>query len=468
MSEENRDQHYSASLVKRYEEMVERNESYYFDTEQFEEIIEHYCSDNKFGDALKVIHYAYTLFPDNVDLLLRESQILAGIGSLGKALSKLRILEKLEPRNEEVYMTMGSIYSQLREHKKAIELFRRALQYCDPGYADEIYMEIALEYENMDRFDKAIEILDDALKRNPDNESLLYELAYCYEVMDRTEESLAYYKAFIDKYPYSFPAWYNVGNACQKLDRLEEAVEAYDYVLAIQDDFVPAYINKAHALFKMGKYREAIQVFEETYSLEQPQAQVFCYVGECFEKLNELDKAVFYYRKSIHADPVYPDAYIGMGVAMGLQGQHSQAVMFLKNAMELDPENVDYKLFYVDGLLHLNKLDEAKEMMEKLAVSHPDNEDVWLDYSNLFYTTGDYATALSVLNEGWSKNPGSTALGYRKVAYLMASGKSAEGEDLMMRMHMLWPEGLDELGTYYAAIKENLLFIELVQQKKKL
>ncbi|MDZ4823041.1 MAG: tetratricopeptide repeat protein [Flavobacteriales bacterium] len=464
MNEENREQHYAFDLVRKYEDMLSKNESYYFDTDQFEDIIDYYCDNNKFSQALKVIQYAYTLFPEHAVMLLREAQLLAGMGSLGKALTKLRILERLEPQNDEVYMTMGSIYSQLREHKKAIVLYNKALQYCDEEFSDEVYMEIALEYENMDRFDKAIEILSNALAKNPENESLLYELAYCYDVTDRAEESVSYYKAFIDKYPFSFPAWYNVGNALQKLERMQEAIEAYDYAIAIQEDFVPAYINKAHSLFKMGKYREAIQVFEETYTFEQPQSPVYCYIGECFEKMGEPDKAIFYYRKSLATDDLYPGAYVGLGIVLIQQGQLEEALNYHRYATELDPENVDYHLFYVDALQKLDRHDDAQAIMELLVTKHADNEDVWLDYSDIFFRKNEFEKAIQYLNEGWQKNPQSVALGFRKVAYLVAAGKQNEADELLLRMMMHDPEGSWELGQYYPTIKDNSLFIDLCRQ----
>jgi tetratricopeptide (TPR) repeat protein len=465
MSEDDRDQHAAEELVNRYEKMLALNESYYFDIDEFEEIIDYYCEVNKFNHALHVINYAYTLFPENTTLMLRECQILAGMGRLTKALSRLKNLEKFEPGNQEVVLTMGSIYSQLREHKMSIELFKRALEMGGDEMEEEIYLEIALEYENMDRFDKAIEILQEALIKTPDNETLLYELAYCFETADRTAECVEYYKIFIDTHPFSFPAWYNLGNAYQKLDQLQESLEAYEFCIAVQPDFAPAYYNKAHALFKLDRFAEAILVFEETYAYEPPQAPIFCHIGECFEKLEEYDKALFYYRKSIQNDEFYADAYLGIGVVMDLQEKTPEAISFIERAIELEPENPDYHLFLVEVFKKQGHLAEAEAITETLVVRFPDNEDVWLDHSDLYFLKKDYNAALSAINEGWQKNPQSTAIGYRKVAYLLESGKTEEAQDLLLRMFMNDPEGTEELEEYYAAIKNNLFYVELIKSK---
>lgn len=465
MNEEQRDQHYAEELVTRYEQMLARNESWYFDIDQLEEIIDFYLDDNKFNEALRVIEYSRSLFPDNTSMMLREAQILAGMGQLSKSLKCLKKLERFEPKNEEVLLTMASIYSQLREHHKAIALYRKALEFGGEEYAEEISLEIALEYENMDRFDKAIETLQEALNKNPDNETLLYELAYCFEAIDKYQECIGYYQSFIDRHPFSFPAWYNLGNAYQKMEKLPEAIEAYDYCLAIQSDFTPAYYNKAHALFKQEKYHETIQVLEESYQAEPPQAPVYCHIGECFEKLGEYDKALFYYRKSLSLDDQFADSYLGMGMVMDLQGRTAECLSFIETAVKLEPDNADYALFMVEMLKKLERYGDAIDITTGLIERFPDNEDVWIDHADLYFCTGDLTTALEMIQEGWQKIPNSAVIGYRKVAYLLESGKQAEAEDLLCRLYANEPEGATELAEYYPRIKENLIFIELISGK---
>jgi len=465
MNDDHRDQHYAEQLVHRYEQMLAQNESWYFDIDQLEEIIDFYLDDNKFNDALKVIEYGYTLFPENSSLMLREAQILAGTGQLSRSLRCLKTLERFEPQNEEVLLTMASIYSQLREHQKAIALYRKALEFGGEEYEEEINLEIALEYENMDRFDKAIETLQEALTRNPDNETLLYELAYCFEAMDRFQECIGYYKSFIDRHPFSFPAWYNLGNAYQKMEKLEEAIEAYDYCLAIQHDFTPAYYNKAHALFKQEKFHETIQVLEESYLVEPPQAPVYCHIGECFEKLGEYDKALFYYRKSLSVDEQFADAYLGLGMVMDLQGRTSESLSYIEKAVKLEPENADYALFMVEMLKKLEHYDDALDLTTSLIERFPDNEDVWIDHADIHFCNGDLQIALEMIQEGWQKIPNSAVIGYRKVAYLLESGKQAEAEDLLARLYANEPEGAVELAEYYPRIKENLTYIDLLSGK---
>jgi tetratricopeptide (TPR) repeat protein len=459
------DKNYDDELVNRYEDMLAKGNAYFFDIDQFEDLIDHYCLHNKFKHALEVIDYGYSLFRDNTTLMLRESQILAGMGHLSKALSILKVLEKMEGHNEEVLLTMASIYSQSHEHLKAIVLLRKALEMGNSEFQAEIILEIALEYENLERFDKAIQVLRQAIEQFPSNETFLYEIAYCYDMAERTAECIEYYHQFLEKYPYSFPAWYNLGNAFQKLEQYEEALEAYDFCIAIQDDFTPAYFNKAQTLFKMDRFQDAIHTFEETYTFEPPHAAVYCHIGECFEKLNQLDKALFYYRKSIQLDEHFADAYLGVGIVLDMQENVLEAMQYVERAIQLDEENVDYPIFLVEMLKKQERWEEAEAILTPLMTKHRDNEDVWMEYADLLYLRDDVRGALATTRQANHAFPTCTELKFRLLAYLYIAGQQTEAEELLVRLVIESPEGLDDFVEYFPEIRSYPLFIELTRNK---
>ncbi len=459
------EKNYDDELVKRYEEMLAKGNAYFFDIDQFEDLIDYYCLHNKFKHALEVITYGYSLFRDNTTLMLRESQLLAGMGHLSKALGILKTLERLEGHNEEALLTMASIYSQLHEHLKAIAVLRKALELGGSEYQAEIILEIALEYENLERFDKAIEILRQAIDQYPTNETFLYEIAYCFDMAERSAECIEYYHQFLEKHPYSFPAWYNLGNASQKLEQYEEALEAYDFCIAIQDDFTPAYFNKAQTLFKMERFQDAIQTFEETYTFEQPQAAVYCHIGECFEKLNQLDKALFYYRKSIQMDEHFADAYLGVGIILDMQDNILEAMQHVEKAIALDEESADYPIFLVEMLKKQERWEDAENVLQPLMAKHRDNEDVWMEYADLHYLRDDVRGALAMTRQANHAFPQCVELKYRLLAYLYISALTSEAEELLVRLVIEHPDGLEDFIEYFPEIREYPLFIELTRNK---
>ena len=71
----------------------------------------------------------------------------------------------------------------------------------------------ALEYENLEQYEKAINTLKTGIERSPENETLLYEIAFCFEMAGLPAVCAIYFQQFIDEHPYSFAAWQNWFNA---------------------------------------------------------------------------------------------------------------------------------------------------------------------------------------------------------------------------------------------------------------
>jgi tetratricopeptide (TPR) repeat protein len=58
-------------------------------------------------------------------------------------------MAKLEPYNEDVHLHKAGIYSQLRNHRRSIEHYRKALELAEEGL-DDIYLDLAFEHENLE------------------------------------------------------------------------------------------------------------------------------------------------------------------------------------------------------------------------------------------------------------------------------------------------------------------------------
>ncbi len=422
-------------LLARFEQMMQHNRSSFFDPDELEEIIDFYGENGDFSRLQSVVEFGLSIYPGNYMLLLKDAQALLSVGKITQGIQRLKKLEKIE-KSEELCLTLASVYSQQREHLKAIKYLRDALSF-DGGENDaEIYLEMAFEYENLGRFDKAKDLLKEAIHKFGDNEMLLHELAYVFENLRGAAESVEYFSRLTDVNPYSYAAWYNLGNAFQSSDLIPSAIEAYDYCIAIQEDFTPAYYNKAHCLFKQENYLDSIRVFEETYAYEPPQAHVFCHIGECFEKLQEYDKAIFYYRKSLSADESYADAYLGIGLTLDLQGKSEEGLAFIDKAMAIDPDNTDYLLFTLDILSRNLDSQRALDTIDTLLQFHRHSSDMFLDVSEYYFQKGDHETAMKTIDAGIQELADVNALIIRKASYYFMRNQL---QDCFLLLHQAGP-----------------------------
>lgn len=412
--------------VERYEAMLNSNNRLFFDIEEFELIIDHYLEQNDARRAKEVLDFAKEQHPGSMDLMFSEAIILMNLGRLNKALEVLDAIGKLEPFNDEVHLHKAGIYSQLRNYRRAIEHYKRALELADEGH-DDILLDLAFEYENLEAFDQAIDHLKRALEINPENEAVLYELAYCFDLADAHQAAIAFFKRFTNDHPYSFVAWYNLGNAYSRGDRLEESNEALDFCLAIDDKFSSAHFSKARNLLVQGQYQEAIDCYQETVTNDGPQAITFSYIGECYEKMERYEQALIHYDQALALDPNWVDAWIGRGVVKDIQGRLPEALKDLEMGIKLAPEHGDAWFYYANALGRSKRFEEAMAAYAKLNTLEPESLDGWLDHADLLMGLKGPEVALKKLREGEQVHKLTGRYRYRMASYLLRSGLEQQG-----------------------------------------
>ena len=259
-----------SDLLERFDTMLSEDAHYFFDVEEYEDLIDHYLSINDLKKCSSAISHALEQYPGHSNLMIRQAQLLVSTNKAEKALRVLARVEDIDPSNSDIYITKGAIYSQLKRYDDAIKEYNKALS------QGEILSSI--------------------------------------------------YSNIMDRHPYSRFAWFNLGVAYNNIELFEKAIEAFDFAIAIEPTFSSAYFNKANSLAGMQMYHHAIAAYRETFEHEEPEALTYYYIGECYEKTGELDKAIENFRKTIEMDENIADAWVGLGVCYEEKGNAKSAL----------------------------------------------------------------------------------------------------------------------------------------------
>ena len=387
-----------AGIVNRYEAMMAAGGSVFFDLVELESLIEHYLSLGKARSAQHVLKFAKDLYPESLNLKLREAQLMAGTGNFQRAIPQLRQLLAFEPTNDEIHLTLATLYSQISKHQEAIHHYRQALDLGDAAFRSDLYIDIALEYENIGHWSHAVEVLNEALLDNPDNETALHELGFCFESMGMSEDAIGVFQSFVDRHPYSCPGWYNLGNVFQRTGKYPRAIEAYEYALVIDDGFSPALLQKAAALTMMEDYTQAMECYRESILMDAPQANIYTLMGECQERLSNLSEAEEYYYCALDLDGEFADAHVGLGVVSEMRKDWSSSLKHFEKAMALDPENVEYHILLGGILRKIGMHDEAGLIYSNALRLEPENLEVFLEAADNLQKDDRHDEAIALLD----------------------------------------------------------------------
>ncbi len=361
--------------LERFERMLADKDAFYFDPEVLEQIIEHFIMKNQLKKGLVAINFAKEQHPAYSIFDLRKAQILSTTGKLKESLSILLALEKFDPYNSEIFITKASVFSQLRDHPKAIKYYEKAIEIAEEfdhiEDLEEIRFDLAMEYENMHDYPKAIKVLDEILETSPENEAAIYEIAYCYERTGDFDKCIEYYEKYIDNNPYSFTAWYNLGNIYFLKNNIEKALWAYDYSIIINDDFASAYFNMGNIHMQLNDYDNALEAYKKCMAIDDNDALTISYLAEAYERLERYDDAMYYYEKAKKISPSLPEPWLGIGIILEVKGKTTQAINFIKEAVKLQPENANYRLVLAEAYHKAERYTEAETELRTRSAIRP-------------------------------------------------------------------------------------------------
>ncbi|PKR81665.1 hypothetical protein CW751_03825 [Brumimicrobium salinarum] len=381
--EENNDDWLNSDLNKQladFERMYSTKEYTFLDSSEVEYILDHLMITNQLKKAKWAAEQALTHFPNNGSLIARYAQILSFSGNINAALKLLVNLERLESNNIDVLLSIATCYSQLKDNELAIKYFEKAFQASTGEEKSDIAIDLAMEYENKDDYNAAINVLKKAINTGKINDLLIYELAHCYEKINDYENATKCFIDYIDEEPYSYTTWYNLGNIYAKINDVEKAIWAYEYAILINDEFIPAIYNLANAHLDANNIEEAVNHYKKCLTLDKDDPMVYCSLGECYEELESFEKAYQMYDKSTSLLPNLSDAWLGKGIMSDLMGFKKRAIEEIRVALNLSNDKADGWCALGNAYEHDDQEEEALKAYEKAIELAPNDKEIIIDY----------------------------------------------------------------------------------------
>lgn len=416
---------YSLSL-SRFESMLKTNKVFFFDSEEFEEIILHYLDTGRINLAKKALKLGLEQHPKSTGLKLVQVEMLIYEDKIDMAEKLLNELYVLEPNNDEIFIQKANIYSKRDNHEKAVEFLQEALKRTDDP-AD-VYNLLGMEYLFMDNLEKAKENFILCLEEDIEDQSALYNVVYCFEFLDQHLDAIAYLKNYINKNPYSEIAWHQKGRLYYNLQDYENAVRAFELATYIDEYFLGAYLEKGKALEKLKRYEEAIESYKQTMELDDPTSYALLRIGKCYEKLGNKKEALDYYNKTVHEDPLLDKGWITITDFYIKLKEFQKALYNVNKALGIDNQNPDYWKKYAAINNALNFFEEAEYGYRKAIEYGDDDIDTWLFWVDLLLEIGETENALFTLHQAEEQHNNIFEIEVRLAGFYYTLGNYEKGK----------------------------------------
>ena len=415
---------YNLSLSK-FESMLKTNKVFFFDSEEFEEIILHYLDMGKANLAKKALKLGLEQHPKSTGLKLVQVEMLVYDDKLEIAEKMLNELYAIEPTNEEIFIQKANIYSKRDNHVKAVELLQEALKYTE-DLAD-VYNLIGMEYLFMDNLEKAKENFKSCLEVDIEDQSALYNVVYCYEFLDQNAEAIEYIKTYIDRNPYSEIAWHQQGRLYYGLKDYVNAVRAFEYATYIDEEFMGAFMENGKALERLKRYEDAIENYQRTIDLDDPTSYALLRIGKCHEKLGNKAEALKYFNKTVHEDPLLDKGWIAITDFYVRQKNFQKALFYVNKALTIDDQNRAYWKRFATINKAMNFYEEAELGYRKAVEFGDDHLDTWLFWIDILQFLGEFDSAVMTSLQATEFFPEEYQIEYRLTGFYFMLNDTEKG-----------------------------------------
>ncbi|MDR1203092.1 MAG: tetratricopeptide repeat protein [Tannerellaceae bacterium] len=339
-------------------------------------------------------------------------------------------------RKFDYFFYEGLKLKNAEKYDAAIEVFNHCLT-IDSTSAPVLY-ELSSFYMQINRQDKAVEMLERAAANSPENFTYKIALATLLRNSGMFGEAADVYEELIKAYPNKTELNYYLADALTQQGEIGKAIETYNTLESIMG---------MNELFSMQKYRLYMMLEQpdnafgeiEKLAVKYPMDSRYpIMLGDLYLERGDKDKAYKAYQKAHETDPTNPYYFVSMAnyyeaindkaaaetqirdalvsekldVEMKVdilsryimrlqqtqQGTESANSLF-ETLMEQHPEETELKLMYGSLLVLQKKTDEAKFQFQLVTETEPGNEAAWGRLLELSLQTQDIPEVIRICNK---------------------------------------------------------------------
>ncbi len=416
---EDEDDDITKEAVNRFEEMLENQRPTYFDSEEFEMIIDFYMQHDDLQRSREAVNLAIAQHPDDINLKIKNArQFLVE----NNPLKALELLEQTEINLDEpdYFLTLGSCYAALGKPQKAIDTYTKALSYFDEDEKSELYHAIAFEYQHLFKYPKAIEYYKRSLESETDEamfNSTITELANCYLLSESMDEAICYFNERIERNPYEVESWNAMGDLYRRTEQLEEAITMYEYVLAIDPTHLWANMHLANIYYDLNRFQEAIDSLNEALAHDLETSMIHASLGDCYYRQEHYIDAKSEYLKALEINDHLTEAWSGLGYVYSDTGDSKKAIKYFEKAYALEPFNDDHLYNLAAEYRKAGDNEKALTYLMEIEKRQPSDPDLYFFLGDLLADMGRSDEGICYLHLGLERTENDPTLRYL-LAYL--------------------------------------------------
>jgi len=255
----------------------------------------------------------------------------------GETADAEKVFEKLKKRsrsNPLVIKQIALIYLDQKRYKEAVEALRQLLE--DDSSKSDIYYFLGMALEGIKQIDEAISAYENVGGMSSYHQSALVHLSFLYQEKGDSNKAIELMNQAIEKQPQDPGSYLFLGALYEEMGSYEEAIDTLKTGLQFQSDHVRLHFRLGVIYDKAGYKNASISEMKQVIEIDPSHAEALNYLGYTYADLGKnLDEAEILIKKAMKYKP--NDGYImdSLGWVYYKQGLFDKALEFLEEAGKL-------------------------------------------------------------------------------------------------------------------------------------
>jgi len=254
--------------------------------------------ENRYQDTVTILSQIRKTLPGNANINFFLGMAYEGLEKPGKAIEYYLKVTPDHPRYKKTILSIAFLY---RDMNRTVEAIRFLEQHHRQSPADiDITSYLASFYQESNRYDIAVTMLQRALKATPQNTALLFKLGAVLDTAGQRRQSIETMKTIIKLDPKHASALNYLGYTYAEMGiHLDQALELVQRALEIrpEDGYITDSLGWVY--YKKQAYDKAVFYLEKAVELSNYETVIAAHLADAYLKTGEREKAVAMYKKAL-------------------------------------------------------------------------------------------------------------------------------------------------------------------------
>jgi tetratricopeptide (TPR) repeat protein len=229
-------------------------------------LVDAYFAQNSTKLAKELLEILERKFPDNVEALLKLSELYFLVRQYQKAIDYVNKALEVDKNSAKAYFLKGSIYKESGDTNRAISSLETSIEQ-DNTYEDAFY-DLGLIYAAR-KNPLAFEYYISVLRINPKNEQASYARAKLLQDLGKIDEAISTYESILSKNKNCDQCYYNIGAIYLELKKdTKKAIDYFTKAIALNPAYSNAYFARGYAYSKLNDKKNAKADYNACLSIE--------------------------------------------------------------------------------------------------------------------------------------------------------------------------------------------------------